>query len=115
MSVIPPIWLKSVAQRVESRLSEFLQHEQDRWSALDSDLGAPIGELTRLVNAGGKRFRPAFCHLGFIGAGGDETSTLLMDQLPAAANPPRTLAISPSTQTINGQVKAEGLVKAQQF
>lgn len=79
MSVIPPIWLKSVAQRVESRLSEFLQHEQDRWSALDPDLGTPIGELKRLVSAGGKRLRPAFCHLGFNGAGGDETSTELLD------------------------------------
>ena len=79
MSVLPPIWLKSVAQRVESRLSEFLQDEQSRWSALDSDLGEPIGELIRLVSAGGKRLRPAFCQLAFVGAGGDETSTELLN------------------------------------
>ncbi|MGA1240605.1 MAG: polyprenyl synthetase family protein, partial [Ilumatobacteraceae bacterium] len=71
--------LKSVATRVESRLSEFLQDEQDRWSALDGDLNAPLGELTRLVAAGGKRLRPAFCYLAFVGVGGDENSKQLLD------------------------------------
>ena len=79
MSVNPPTWLKSVATRVESRLSEFLQDEQDRWSALDGDLNAPLGELTRLVAAGGKRLRPAFCYLAFVGVGGDENSKQLLD------------------------------------
>ncbi|MFZ9636814.1 MAG: polyprenyl synthetase family protein [Ilumatobacteraceae bacterium] len=79
MSANPPIWLKSVATRVESRLSEFLQDEQDRWSALDGDLNAPLGELTRLVAAGGKRLRPAFCYLAFVGVGGDENSKQLLD------------------------------------
>ena len=79
MSVNPPTWLKSVATRVEARLSEFLRDEQDRWSGLDSDLSAPLGELTRLVGAGGKRLRPAFCYLAFVGAGGDENSKQLLD------------------------------------
>ncbi len=79
MSVNPPIWLKSVATRVESRLSEFLQDEQDRWSGLDSDLSVLLGELTRLVGAGGKRLRPAFCYLAFVGAGGNENSKQLLD------------------------------------
>ena len=79
MSANPPTWLKSVAKRVESRLSEFLQDEQDRWSGLDSDLNTPLGELTRLVGAGGKRLRPAFCYLAFVGAGGDENSKQLLD------------------------------------
>jgi geranylgeranyl diphosphate synthase type I len=79
VQVNPPTWLKSVATRVESRLSEFLQDEQDRWSALDVDLNAPLGELTRLVAAGGKRLRPAFCYLAFVGVGGDENSKQLLD------------------------------------
>ncbi|MFM8943384.1 MAG: polyprenyl synthetase family protein, partial [Acidimicrobiaceae bacterium] len=79
MSVNPPTWLKSVAAGVESRLSEFLQDEQDRWSALDGDLNAPLGELTRLVAAGGKRLRPAFCYLAFVGVGGDENSKQLLN------------------------------------
>ena len=79
MSANPPTWLKSVATRVESRLSDFLQDEQDRWSALDDDLNAPLGELTRLVAAGGKRLRPALCYLAFVGVGGDENSKQLLD------------------------------------
>ena len=79
MSVNPPTWLKLVATRVEARLSEFLRDEQDRWSGLDSDLSAPLGELTRLVGAGGKRLRPAFFYLAFVGAGGDENSKQLLD------------------------------------
>ena len=79
MSVNPPTWLKSVATRVEARLSEFLQDELDRWSGLDSNLSAPLGELMRLVGAGGKRLRPAFCNLAFVGAGGEENSKQLLD------------------------------------
>ena len=79
MSVNRPIWLESVATRVETRLSEFLKDEQDRWSNLDTDLNAPLGELTRLVAAGGKRLRPAFCYLAFVGVGGDENSEQLLD------------------------------------
>ncbi|MEY3478642.1 MAG: geranylgeranyl pyrophosphate synthase, partial [Actinomycetota bacterium] len=46
---------------------------------LDGDLNAPLGELTRLVAAGGKRLRPAFCYLAFVGVGGDENSKQLLD------------------------------------
>jgi geranylgeranyl diphosphate synthase type I len=79
VSVNPPTWLKSVAARVETRLSDFLQDEQERWSTLDGDLNSPLGELTRLVAAGGKRLRPAFCYLAFVGVGGDENSKRLLD------------------------------------
>lgn len=79
MSVNPPTWLGSIASRVESRLSEFLNDEQGRWSEIDRDLVTPLGELTRLVGAGGKRLRPAFCQLAFVGAGGDESSQQLLN------------------------------------
>ena len=42
-------------------------------------MNAPLGELTRLVAAGGKRLRPAFCYLAFVGVGGDENSKQLLD------------------------------------
>lgn len=79
MSEVAPTWLKSVAARVESRLGQFLHDEQFRWADLDGDLSEPLGELTRLVSAGGKRLRPAFCQLAFVGAGGDEDSQVLLD------------------------------------
>ena len=65
----PPIWLRDIASRVDSRLVEFLTAEKVRWKSLDNDLALPIDEINRLVGAGGKRLRPAFCYLGFIGAG----------------------------------------------
>jgi len=79
VSVTAPVWLKPIAARVESHLGAFLNDEQARWSKLDSDLGEPIGELARLVGAGGKRLRPAFCELAFVGVGGDEDSKALLE------------------------------------
>ena len=79
MASNPPSWLKTIAGQVDTRLGEFLSTEKNRWSTLDSDLGPPLDEIIRLVSAGGKRLRPAFCYWGFVGAGGDEHSTKLLD------------------------------------
>jgi geranylgeranyl diphosphate synthase, type I len=75
----PPSWLRDIASRVDARLGEFLNSETIRWKSLDADLALPLDEINRLVSAGGKRLRPAFCYLGFIGAGGDENSVKLVD------------------------------------
>jgi geranylgeranyl diphosphate synthase type I len=66
-----PASLLTVAERVEERLSQLLAFERDRWSALDPELAAPLDSLAQLLLSGGKRLRPAFCHWGFVGAGGD--------------------------------------------
>ncbi len=79
MSSHPPSWLQDIASRVDARLGEFLDSETIRWKSLDADLALPLEEINRLVSAGGKRLRPAFCYLGFIGAGGDENSAKLVD------------------------------------
>ena len=75
----PPSWLRDIASRVDSRLGEFLSAETVRWKSLDNDLALPLDEINRLVSAGGKRLRPAFCYLGFVGAGGDANSAKLVD------------------------------------
>jgi geranylgeranyl diphosphate synthase type I len=56
-----------------------LTAERARWSTLDPDLDAPIAEIERLVLSGGKRLRPAFCHWGFVGAGGDPDDPRVVD------------------------------------
>lgn len=76
MSALPapatePPSLRSVAARVDARLTTLLDDERERWARVDPDLVAPIDTLARLVLRGGKRLRPAFCHWGFVGAGGD--------------------------------------------
>ncbi len=66
-----PTSLVAIAARVEDRLRAVLEPEVARWSEFDEDLAEPLNEIGRLVLVGGKRLRPAFCHWGFVGAGGD--------------------------------------------
>jgi geranylgeranyl diphosphate synthase type I len=68
-----------LASRVEQRISDVLAPEEQRWSAFDEDLVSPVAEIRRLVASGGKRLRPAFCHWGFVGAGGDPDSMVSLD------------------------------------
>ncbi len=64
---------------MDQRLDAFLAAEEQRWGEMSADLIRPITEIRRLVMAGGKRLRPAFCHWGFIGAGGDPTDQRIVD------------------------------------
>jgi len=75
----PPACLRQIAERVERRLAALLDHERERWAALDPELAAPLDALAALVMAGGKRLRPAFCHWAFVGAGGDPDDPLVID------------------------------------
>ncbi|MEX1217716.1 MAG: polyprenyl synthetase family protein [Acidimicrobiales bacterium] len=74
-----PAAIASVAGPVEARLRSILQHEQDRWVAVDADLDAPMRVLSDFVLTGGKRLRPAFCHWAFLGAGGDPADERVVD------------------------------------
>ena len=67
----PPDGLALLAARVDDRLAASSRAERERWAALDADLAGPFGEIERMVAAGGKRLRPAFCHWAFVGSGGD--------------------------------------------
>ena len=62
-----------------ARLDTFLTPELARWAALDADLLDPMAEIRRLVLSGGKRLRPAFCHWGFVGVGGDPGAAIVTD------------------------------------
>ena len=74
-----PQSLLDVAFRVDKRLEALLAVERERWARVDADLVPPIDEIARLVLAGGKRLRPAFCFWGFVGAGGNPTDELVID------------------------------------
>ena len=71
MSPAAPPSLAPIAARVDACLDELLAGERARWGAFDADLAGPFDEISRMVRSGGKRLRPAFCHWGFVGAGGD--------------------------------------------
>jgi geranylgeranyl diphosphate synthase type I len=64
---------------VEDRLRQVLEPEESRWSAFDDDLAEPVREIGRLVLVGGKRLRPAFCHWGYVGAGGDPDDAMVVN------------------------------------
>ena len=72
-----PTSIVLVAERVEHRLAELLDTEIERWGTLDRDLVEPLLVLRRFVVGSGKRLRPAFCHWGYVGAGGDEDDELI--------------------------------------
>lgn len=74
-----PPSLGAIAARVEARLAEVLDAEARRWTAFEPDLAEPLGEIARLVLGGGKRLRPAFCHWGYVGAGGDDADPHVVD------------------------------------
>ena len=74
-----PDSLGGIAARVERRMSTLLEAERARWRALDQDLDEPLEQLARLVMAGGKRLRPAFCHWAFVGLGGDGDDPAVID------------------------------------
>jgi geranylgeranyl diphosphate synthase type I len=78
MTVVPTS-LIAIAGRVERRLATLIEHERDRWNDFDRDLDAAFASLDSLVMSGGKRLRPAFCHWGFVGAGGDHDDPRIID------------------------------------
>jgi geranylgeranyl diphosphate synthase, type I len=66
----PPAGLARVATAVDTRLDRLLAGERARWVDVDPDLAGPLDEISRMVQSGGKRLRPAFCYWAFVGAGG---------------------------------------------
>ena len=79
MSGSAPASLLHLADRVTARLDEFLAAERDRWASFTPELAQPIDEIRRLVLSGGKRLRPAFCHWGYVGAGGGTDDQIDID------------------------------------
>src|SRR3990170_2253391 len=62
--------VEAVRSRVDAVLATELRARRAELEALDPSAGILVEELERLVGAGGKRLRPAFCYLGYRAAGG---------------------------------------------
>ena len=74
-----PPSLRAVAARVDERIAHLFDVEIARWQRVDAAVVEPLESLRRLVDAGGKRLRPAFCHWAFVGAGGDADDPRVVD------------------------------------
>ena len=59
---------------VSRALASFLSDQRDVVAGIDTDLVELVDTLSRFAT-GGKRLRPAFCHQGWLGAGGDPALT----------------------------------------
>jgi geranylgeranyl diphosphate synthase, type I len=58
--------------RVDAVLTTFLDERLRAADRVDPAARPPIQEIVRLISAGGKRIRPAFCYWGFRAAGGED-------------------------------------------
>jgi geranylgeranyl diphosphate synthase type I len=65
-----PLSLGPIGDQSAARIDQLLATESARWQRIDPGLVAPLESLRRFVAAGGKRLRPAFCHWGYVAAGG---------------------------------------------
>ena len=74
-----PSQLVEVAVRVDAALDQIFAEERSRWAAYDADLDVPLGDLADFVASGGKRIRPAYCHWGWVTAGGDPSGAGAID------------------------------------
>ncbi len=74
-----PDGLACVAERINGRLHELFEAEAERWSGVDPELAVPYAALQQIVEAGGKRLRPAFCFFAYAGAGGDPENEIVVD------------------------------------
>ncbi len=72
-----PHALEVVRGRVEQALRTFLAAQRRELSGIAAEAVALADELTRLVEAGGKRLRPAFCFWGYLAAGGEDDERII--------------------------------------
>ena len=72
----PPAAL-AVRGRVDETLEAFLLACRDEMAAVDPQAGVMVDELRRLLAAGGKRVRPAFCYWGHLAAGGQDAEPIV--------------------------------------
>ena len=68
----PVAALFGLTDRIDAVLRAFLAERRADLASIDPAATEPVDELIRLVEAGGKRVRPAFCYWGFRAAGGPD-------------------------------------------
>jgi geranylgeranyl diphosphate synthase type I len=71
-TLVAPPALESVRDRVDRSLASFLLERREEMATMAPEAAEMVDELRRLVAAGGKRIRPAFCYWGHRAAGGDD-------------------------------------------
>lgn len=68
---------EAVLERVERQLEVFLSRRREEMATVDPAAGLLVDEIGRIVRAGGKRIRPAFCYWGYRCAGGEDDEPIV--------------------------------------
>jgi geranylgeranyl diphosphate synthase type I len=76
LAILPPV-TTDLRARVDAGLAAFLDARRDQVGRLDPAASPLVDEVRRLVEAGGKRIRPAFCYWGFRAAGGEDGEAIV--------------------------------------
>ena len=71
LAILPPV-TGDLRNRIDTALTAFLDARRDHVERLDPAAQPLVGEVRRLLDAGGKRIRPAFCYWGFRAAAGQD-------------------------------------------
>lgn len=66
-----------IHSQINSSLERFLSEQVDRINEIDVYLKPVASSLSDFVRDGGKRFRPIFSYLGYLGAGGEESDAAI--------------------------------------
>src|SRR6059036_3051201 len=75
--LVAPAALKSVRRRVDEVLASFFLERRESIARMAPEAAEMVDELRRVVEAGGKRIRPAFCYWGYRAAGGDDGEPII--------------------------------------
>jgi geranylgeranyl diphosphate synthase type I len=70
--LVGPPALDSIRRRVDQVLGSYLLERREAMATIAPEAAEMVDEIRRLVAAGGKRIRPAFCYWGYRAAGGDD-------------------------------------------
>ena len=76
LAILPPV-TTDLRARVDAALAAFLDARRDQVERWDPAARPLVDEVGRLVDAGGKRIRPAFCYWGFRAAGGEDGEAIV--------------------------------------
>ena len=71
LAILPPV-TGDLRVWIDTALTAFLDARRDHVQRLDPAALPLVGEVRRLLDAGGRRIRPAFCYWGFRAAGGQD-------------------------------------------
>lgn len=71
-----PVWLENFQKKLNPRLNSYLKTQEKQAKKIHPQAVILIAEITRFINLGGKRARPAFLYAGYKACGGPETEKI---------------------------------------